>query len=445
LGKARVCLVTSEHISANPRLVKEADALCEADYDVRVVACQWQEWKTRADLSLLAKRRWRCHFLNWSRQHDPSLFWFSRLRHHAAKRLLTRVILGYGVAERAISRVIPELTRAAAAEPADLFIGHNIGALAAATIAARTYRARVGFDAEDFHSGMDMFGTPRSIFTTASEYIERRYLSSCNCITAASPGIADAYATKYNILRPSPILNVFPLSQRPQMLRPSKESDPLTLYWFSQTIGAHRGLEDVIQVMGLLRGCNIELHLRGNWQSGYREWLYQCAASAGLRPKQIVTHDPEPPDEMVRLAAQYDVGLALEQRLSKNRDICLTNKIFTYLLGGNAVLATATKGQRPVMEALGSAGFCYELGDVQALAHQLEQWYEDRAALQNARLQAWKWGAQRYNWDIEKGKFLHVIEEALKRPAKHIYEYPAGYEIDLGQSGQSRKAAQEDS
>ena len=34
----RICLVSPGHLSSNPRLVKEADALHEAGYAVRVVA-----------------------------------------------------------------------------------------------------------------------------------------------------------------------------------------------------------------------------------------------------------------------------------------------------------------------------------------------------------------------------------------------------------------------
>ena len=40
--KSRICLVTPGQPSTNPRLVKEADALCEAGYDVQVVACKYQ-------------------------------------------------------------------------------------------------------------------------------------------------------------------------------------------------------------------------------------------------------------------------------------------------------------------------------------------------------------------------------------------------------------------
>ena len=134
-------------------------------------------------------------------------------------------------------------------------------------------------------------------------------------------------------------------------------------------------------------------------------------------PEQIIAHSPESPDEMVRLAGLFDIGLALEPGRDENNQIAISNKLFTYLLAGNVVIATATKGQRPVIEALGAAGFCYEPGDVDTLAHRLKLWLEDRTSLQEARRQAWDWGTRQYNWDLEKKKFLQVIETVLTAAA----------------------------
>src|SRR5688500_10830076 len=57
-SRKRVCLITSESLTTNPRLVKEADALAVAGYEVRVVSCQWMDWTRREDARLLASRNW---------------------------------------------------------------------------------------------------------------------------------------------------------------------------------------------------------------------------------------------------------------------------------------------------------------------------------------------------------------------------------------------------
>jgi hypothetical protein len=59
-----------------------------------------------------------------------------------------------------------------------------------------------------------------------------------------------------------------------------------------------------------------------------------------------------PPEEMVRQAAPYDIGLSLETDISDNRSLCLTNKIFTYLLAGVPVLLSDTPAQRALAPRL---------------------------------------------------------------------------------------------
>jgi len=124
------------------------------------------------------------------------------------------------------------------------------------------------------------------------------------------------------------------------------------------------------------------------------------------------------PDELVAVAAQYDVGLALEQPVSRNREICLTNKIFIYLLAGNVVIATDTMGQRPIVKEIGQAGRLYKQGDIKCLAEGLKKWALDRGALKIAREKAWTMGEKYYNWDIEKKKFLPIVEKTLNRRRK---------------------------
>lgn len=415
LSHARhICIVTSSHVSRNPRVVREADALVDAGYDVRVVACQWMKQAKQADEQLLASRRWECHFVDYSRSEGAALFWWSRFRHYFARRLLALSHVEAAL-QLAIDRVVPEIISAALLKPANLFIGHNLGGLVAAVSSASRIGCRVGFDAEDFHSKMWLSQTGPSFMDRLAALIEERFLPHCNYLTAASPLIAEGYSRQYSIKLPETILNVFPLSSRPMEFRRTDTAAPLTLYWFSQTIGARRGLEDVIEAMGRSRSATMELHLRGDWQVGYEEELRAFAGTVGLNQQQIIWHTIASPEEMVRLACEYDVSLALEQPVSENRDICLTNKIFAYLLAGNAIVATATRGQKELLREIKGAAFYYEPGDVDALARQLQAWERDRSSLEHSRRCAWRFGSDKFNWDIEKKKFVSIVKKALSQ------------------------------
>jgi glycosyltransferase involved in cell wall biosynthesis len=277
--------------------------------------------------------------------------------------------------------------------------------------AARRSSARVGFDAEDFHSGQLSGAADGAAvkLARATERAERAWMPRCDYVTASSPGIADAYQELCRMTRPGVVLNVFPLRSRPHELRNIGSMAPLTLYWFSQVIGADRGLEDAVRAMGILRSQAIELHVRGVWQPGYEAMLRTLAHDVGIKQDRLVAHPPAPADELVRLAAEFDVGLALEPSASVNNDLALSNKLFTYVLAGNAVVATRTAGHMSVAPQLGGAVRTYPAGDAEALAAVLGEWAGNRAALASARRAAWRMGEDRFNWDIEKASFLAAV------------------------------------
>jgi hypothetical protein len=407
--------VTTGQPSTNPRAVKEADALVEAGFDVRLIGAHWATWADAADQRLLRVRPWTADVIDWQRHSAPFMFWKSRVRHRVARACMAVPGLSPMCLRFAVSRMTPELTRAATGVPADIYIAHNLGALPAAWTAAQAHGAVLGFDAEDFHSG-EFAVNERSSHRLAVEQVEREYLPRCDYVTAASVGIAEAYEP-FCRARPTVVLNVFPLANRPSTRRPTRWKGPLTLYWFSQTIGPGRGLEDAVQAMGRAASENIELHVRGVWQDGFRHRLMRLAADCGVRGERIVSHQPGDADEMVKMAALFDVGLALEPGLTPNSAILLSNKVFTYVLAGNALILTRTPGQRRLLPSLARAAVSYESGDIDTLAAALHRWSRERFALDLARAASWECGAA-YNWDREKATFLDAVSGVLTRSAE---------------------------
>ena len=170
---ARICLVTTSQPSANPRLVKEADALVAAGHDVHVVGAHWVDWATTPTLRWLPSRGWSFSFVDWRRAVSGrrSGGRLGSAAHGAASLRRDRPdAAGRG------SRIDSRRARARAEvhrHPADLYIAHNLGALPIAIDAARRVGARVGFDAEDFHSGQLSPDSDRPLHSL-TEAIERR-------------------------------------------------------------------------------------------------------------------------------------------------------------------------------------------------------------------------------------------------------------------------------
>jgi glycosyltransferase involved in cell wall biosynthesis len=304
------------------------------------------------------------------------------------------------------------LARAAAAEPADLYVAHCLAALPAAAWAARRHAAKLGFDAEDDHVG-ELEDTPENRpEIEVRRRIEAHYLPSCHHLTAASPGIARAYGDRYGV-EMTPILNVFPLAHAPRVdFGESRNScGRLSVYWFSQTIGPGRGLETFVKVMGKLRS-NILLSVRGNDFLGYSNCLKKLAVEAGVIDS-IQFLPSGPPDEMAQLAAGHDIGLALELGTPPNRAISLTNKIFTYLLAGIPVLLSDTPAQRELATHLGEAARVVDLSTMDTVLKPLNNWLMNPGSLMIAKHEALRLSRERFNWDKEKKCFLQSIERTL--------------------------------
>src|SRR6478609_8404327 len=191
---------------------------------------------------------------------------------------------------------------------------------------------------------------------------------------------------------------------------PRQPGAPLRAYWFSQTIGLDRGLQPFLQAM-VRTTARIELEIRGGDPWGHGETLRTLARALGIADR-VRLLPVAPPQEMVRLAAAYDLGLSLETDVSENRRLCLTNKIFTYLLAGVPVLLSDTPAQRALAPDLGGAAALAPLSDPTAIAAALDRL---AAGLDPARAEALRLGRERYNWEIEQRALLASVEAAFSR------------------------------
>lgn len=410
---ARVCLITPGQLCTNPRLVKEADSLAAVGYEVHVISSQGEDWVRGNDQSLSREATWSCSYVGGVPSPRSLPYLVTRVRHRAARSSVLSSFKSDTVDLIGSSRVAPELRVAALHTPADLYIAHYPAALPAAASAAAKFGVKFGYDLEDLYVAEDASSASASSSNDRISRIEDRHIRDCAYVTASSPDIARTYGNLYSIPLPTVVLNVFPLAHRSDRSEHIRYDDSLRLYWFSQSIGPSRGIEDAVRAMGILNDSRVELHLRGALLAGYAQEIARLAMECGVSPDRIVFHPPASPRDMVRLSADYDVGLALEHPVSPSRDLCLTNKLFTYVLAGNAVAGTATTAQRPVLEMLGDAAVSYEPGDVEALAAGLSVWLRDRSALQHSRRLAWHLGTQQYNWDSKQNAFLRRVSEAL--------------------------------
>lgn len=414
----KICIVTTRHISYNPRVLKEADLLFKNGYEVCVVTVNNNLQQSRFDEEIMKDRKWRLKTVDFRKElKDEKRRWLRLSIRQKLFSKLSGASYKNGIAERAINKAFDELLALAIVEKADLYITHHPEALPIGFLAAKKNSSKFGFDAEDFHTGMNE-GAGESKEEALIVYLEKKYLPYCAYITAASKGIAEAYVKKYTIPQPEVILNVFPLKP----LSVGEVNSPVKFYWYSQVIGANRNLELLLQAAGSLKG-NFELHLRGSFQSSaYHQTLLTLVEQYKLKGS-VFFHPPIVAEQIIGDANQYDVGLALESDVSVNRNICVTNKIFTYLMAGLAIVGTDTYGQKDIFSHFPHAVQVCKMTQ-EDLARCMLFFIEHKSQLFQAKQLARQAAETTFNWEHSSNQFLQTVKKTLKGENKSSIMVP---------------------
>lgn len=410
----RICLVTPGHLSSTPRIIKEAEALAAAGFDVHLVSSSHYAPVESLDLSILQRATWRNIRVRTAA--GPRVF-VRRLRRRWLRQFRPSVeALSLSQALLLQHSGLPRLLEAAVATGADFFHGHCVAGLAVAAQAAAQRGVAYGFDAEDFHEAETLEVEQNPFEGAIVRRIVSAYLPGAKLLTAAAPLIAGEYARCHGV-HMAVVLNVFPLRDAPVEPVPERHisaEEPARLYWFSQTIGPGRGLERMLAVMARMR-TPTRLLLRGGVSAGYADHLRKVAERSGLM-NAVEFLPSASPDEMVRLAAGADAGLAVEESWPRNHDLCLANKIFVYLLAGIPQVLSRTAAHEALAPDLGEAGILADFDQSEATARRLDDFFQDKSQMQAARATAWRLARERFCWDVERTKLVELFSRIASAP-----------------------------
>lgn len=397
-----IVLLTTGQPASNPRLVKEANALCAAGYRTLVLYVYWTDWAQRYDKEIIKSSKWEAIQVGGTPEKNRSLWMMTRIR-----RKVASLLPGWlPFAKRTICRAYDELLKQAIKVNADLYIAHNLGALPVAARAANTNKVPYGFDAEDYHRGETPLDSQAS---QLAKKLEEQYFPGAAYLTAASPMIGATYQDHFDQLSFQLINNVFSRLKQPDF-QSLKDSESLKLFWFSQSVGTNRGIQEVLLAMNRCTSFKITLTLIGTCSREYQQYFTSLLKS---NEHQIEFIEPVFEDELFKRAGQHHIGLALERNEPDNRRICLTNKIFTYLLAGNAIIASETDAQKKFMTENPGVGKTYPIGNVEQLTKVLQYYCTHPKELLKTRQNAWQLAVDKYNWEIEQKKFLNLVKSVI--------------------------------
>ncbi len=308
---------------------------------------------------------------------------------------------------------------------ADLYIAHSEAGMWAAEQLRREGK-RVGVDMEDWFSEDLLPDARKRRPIQLLKTLEKDLLCHGSYSSCTSEAMADALVKEYGCRRPTVVRNVFPLKDRegldgkwkdrPGMVKWMDRNDPtaerpkeapVSIHWFSQTIGPGRGLEILFQALEGMEG-NWEVHLRGNLK-GYESWL-EGVCPAQVRNK-LTVHGLVGNRELLSRIAEHDIGFAGELKEPRSRDLTITNKVFQYLEGGLAVVASDTAGQKEAAREADGGISLFSVERVEELRKRLNELLSDPKEFFSQRKKA-RAGGGKLNWEVESRRLLASIPSA---------------------------------
>lgn len=412
----RIAILSGIQLSTNPRVVKEADTLTDAGYDVEVVGAMLDPTMRERDQELLREKSWVYTEL----VNAGSGQWREQLKWVAVRtrmRFWREAQLRFGIGNpRQLGYVAPEMLRFALAHPADLTIVHLPQALPVGAELIRRGNI-VGVDMEDWYSEDLLPSDRRALSVEDLRRWEGIVLRGAEYATTTSHSLSEALATAYDCLPPAVVYNSFPWRERESIdheRRDRADTSLPSLCWFSQVGGPGRGLETLMDALSDVE-TQFEIHLRGSFSTEYKSSLLARAPDSWR--ERIYFHAQVSHAKLISRLAEHDIGLAGEIPYCGSRALTITNKMLQYILAGIPVLASDTAGQMEVAEIAKGAVFPFAAGEPADMAVALNRLLGNPAALTRARENALNAAENFFCWERSAPVLLEQVARALaERP-----------------------------
>jgi glycosyltransferase involved in cell wall biosynthesis len=410
----KVVIVSGIQIIDNPRVVKEANALSKAGFDVEVIGAVYDIDSSKRVNKLLHKAQWR---------HIPVIDLsdgqrITRMRYFLARfqrkiSFLKKKWLGIESPNQ-LGYFTKRLYRIAKSRKADLYIMHLEQALWVGRKLLEN-SCNVAIDVEDWYSedglSADRALRPMGLMKECEQYL----LQNAAYCTTTSSALSKALSEAYQCSPPTVIYNSFPLEDRfhvdGQVLDKHDTAIP-SIIWFSQTVGPGRGLEQLLLTLQEV-DYPFELHIRGTLRKGYKEALVQGLPR--VISDNIYFHVQVPQDELLSRLSEHDIGYCGELSDCFSRDLTITNKALEYLRAGLAIIASDTTGHTEVASLVPEGVHIYQQNNISTLDNVLNKLLGEADVLKQAKVASSRGMDTILNWQKSEVKMIELVSRSLVR------------------------------
>lgn len=289
---------------------------------------------------------------------------------------------------------------------ADIYLANDWHTLPIAMRAARETGGHFGYDTHEYALEEYRYRLSWRLFRRPlARWVERVGLREALVASTVSQGIAEDIAREYGL--PEPLLVIRNTPDRQEV-----EARPCTgniKVLFHGLIAGDRGLEDCISSVAFWRP-EFKFCLRGPVSPEYRAKLGAIAKESGVTDR-VEFLAPVPMVDLVRRAAEADIGISTPPKTSKHNVYALPNKFFEYIQAGLAIAVADLPDMGRIVKH-------YELGRLipevtpESIAETINAFTVDSVSRykQNS-LKA----AGELNWQVEQQRLVGAYTDALTR------------------------------
>jgi len=342
--KKKILFISTANLTTNPRILKEIKLAISLNYDVQFLGFNMNNWSDEIEKNYIhtLSNVATLHYINAGRK--PFLPWFiSSVKEIGLRKiffLFSTSLKANAYASNKRSFLLQQWFHKNK-PTADLIVAHTLGTLYPVYCYSKKNNIPFAFDVEDYHPGEKIHNDinnehQRRIFQL------REMLPFAKYISCAAPLIE--LQIRRTVLSDTISTHIFTVNNsfsQQEFIKPvliDKEKK-LNLVWFSQNISFGRGLEIVLPMLEQFAN-KITVTLIGNMDV----YFYQSVVVQYANFVQVL--QPLSQTALHKKLAEYDIGLAIEDtNADENRNICLTNKIWSYYQAGLYIIATNTKAQ----------------------------------------------------------------------------------------------------
>jgi glycosyltransferase involved in cell wall biosynthesis len=303
-------------------------------------------------------------------------------------------------------------------EAADLYLAHDLDTLPLGALAKSRLGGSLIYDSHELYTEAAITPPPSPLWRPRWRLAERILIRKADAVFTVCDSIAEELAGRYGVMRPTVVRNIPELadhdgaSDATLRSRLGIAASARIAIWIGG-INPNRRIEHLIEAVQSIP--DIVLVLMGPGVPSYVQHLLAHAQRLGVGERVRIA-GPVAPELVAVTAREADVAVMVFQNRSLNDWYCLPSKLFESIQAGVPVVTNDWPELRRVVEGYGVGVLC-ESDHPDAIAQAVRSLLDDRDGYERMRENARR-ASQELNWQRESEKLLNAIGAVVDgRPA----------------------------